>query len=189
MGYSLSMASVKGTIMLPLVKGIRAGVPGARSVLAPELHRYLEERIIVSEWYPEEDHLALLRVLGRAMGPNAYLRMGHHLAQFELGGVYKLSLHAGDARRTLRAFVSLWPQNHDTGKIELSDRKDGGARYTLTEFALPAREICEVVTGYLTEAMRMCIGETVIVVHPRCRANGGPVCVWDIDLPPAAATE
>lgn len=181
------MARVKGSIMLPLVRGLRAGVPDARKAMPAHLHHYLDERIIVSEWYPEEDHLELLQFLGRATGVQSFVPMGHYLAQFELNGVYKLALHEGDAMRTLRAFVKLWPQNHDTGELELGERR-GGVKYTLTDYALPSREICEIITGYIAEGIRMSIDQTVRVAHTRCRANGAPACIWEIDLPAEAAS-
>jgi hypothetical protein len=178
---------VKGTIMQPLVRGLKAGVPDARALVPPHLHRYLEERILVSEWYPEEDHLELLQILGRATGVVSFVPMGHVLAQFELGGVYKLALHKGDAVRTLRSWVKLWPLNHDTGALEITERR-GGATYTLTDYAIPSREICEIVTGYVTEGLRMAIEKTPRVAHSKCRTTGAAACVWEIDLPAAATT-
>lgn len=174
--------------MLPLVKGLRASVPDARALLPASLHRYLDERIIVSEWYPEEDHLMILQVLGKATGVVSFVPMGTYLAQFELSGVYRVALHKGDAMRTLRAFVTLWPQNHDTGSLELVDRP-GGVTYNLSDYAIPAREICEIITGYVTEGIRMSIDRTVRVAHTRCRATGAPKCVWEIDLPAAPPRE
>jgi hypothetical protein len=176
------MARVKGVLMLPLVKSLRAGVPDARALLPPHLHRYLDERILVTEWYPAEEHLALLQCLGRAMSITSFIPLGYMLAQYELAGVYKAALHKGDAMRTLRAFVTLWPQNHDTGALTIAERP-GGATYTVTDLGLPAREICEVSTGYIIEGMRMAIDKTVRVAHTRCRTTGASSCVWEIDLP------
>jgi hypothetical protein len=183
------MPRVKGSIMLPLVKGLRSTVKNARELLRPELHRYLDERILVTSWYPEEEHLELLRVVGGAMGigpGGSYVPMGVVLAQFELGGVYRGSLRPGDAERTLRAFVNLWPQNHDTGAMELTERREGGDALSLADYAMPAREVCDIVTGYVIEGLRMA-DVKVVATHPKCRARGAAICIWDINTTKTAA--
>jgi hypothetical protein len=176
------MANVKGTILLPLVKSLRAAKDDARPLLEPPLDRYLEERVLLTSWYPEEDHLHLMRALGKLMGLSSYQPMGVALAQFELGGVYKAHLHEGDVFRTMRGFSRFWPLNHDTGEVEVTERKGGGT-VTLSGFALVAGEICQVISGYIEEAVRMSIHADAQVTHVRCRANNAPRCVWEVDLP------
>jgi hypothetical protein len=168
--------------MQPLVKGLRANAKDALHRVPEELRHYLEERILVSNWYPEEDHLALLRIFGKAtgLGPEgSYIPFGHFLAQFELGGVYRGSLHVGNLDRTFRAFVKLWPQNHDTGTLEFTPKRRGYT-LTLTGYALVAHEICDIVTGYMDEAVRMVGAAPAWVHHTKCRTHGAPVCVWEI---------
>jgi hypothetical protein len=176
------MAKVKGTILVPLVKALRARKEEARALLAPELQHYLVDRVLVTGWYDEQDHLDLLRVLGLLMGVADYRPMGHALAHFELEGVYKAALHVGDAMRTVHGFTRFWPFNHDTGRVDITERP-GGATLTLTGYALVAREICDIVTGFAEEAMRMSVGRSGEVVHTRCRSTGAPICVWEIELP------
>jgi hypothetical protein len=66
--------------------------------------------------------------------------------------------------------------------------RPGGATYTVTDHGLPAREICEVSTGYIIEGVRMAIDKTVRVAHTQCRTTGASACVWEIDLPAAATS-
>jgi hypothetical protein len=176
------MPSVKGTILVPLIKALRARREDARAALPRELHHYLEERVLLTAWYPEHEHLTMLRVLGKLLSLNSYVTMGTVLAQFELNGVYRAQLHEGDAMRTIRGFTQFWPINHDTGTIEIVER-DGGASVILSGYVIIAREICEIISGYVEEAVRMAIGRAPQVSHARCRANHAATCVWEIDLP------
>jgi hypothetical protein len=176
------MPKVKGTILVPLVKALRARKDEARALLAPELHHYLGERVVVTGWYEEQDHLDLLRVLGRVTGLTDYRPVGHALARFELEGVYKAQLHEGDAMRTVHGFTRFWPFNHDTGQIAVVERP-GGATVTLTGYALVAREICDIVTGFTEEAIRMAAARSGKVVHSSCRSARAANCVWEIELP------
>ena len=54
----------------------------------------------------------------------------------------------------------------------------GGA--TLSGFALPAREVCEIFTGYNAERMTLLGFEEVRVRHPQCRVDGAPTCRWEL---------
>ncbi len=175
------MPSVKGTILVPLIKALRARRDEARAALPPELHHYLDERVLLTGWYPEQDHLALLRTLGKLLSLTSYVTMGTILAQFELRGVYRAQLHEGDAMRTIRGFTQFWPINHDTGTIEVVERKTG-ATVILSGYVIVSREICEIVGGYVGEAVRMAIGRAPHVSHVRCRANHAPTCVWELEL-------
>lgn len=61
-----------------------------------------------------------------------------------------------------------------------------GATFTVTGLGLPAREICEVSTGYIIEGVRMAIDKTVRVAHTQCWTTGADAFIWEIDLPAAA---
>ena len=49
------MASIKGIGMVGIVKVLRALRKDSEAKLPQALHHYLNERVIVTEWYPEED--------------------------------------------------------------------------------------------------------------------------------------
>ena len=90
------MARIKGTAMLNAVKFLRANFKDkALKLLPPELHKYLKAPILASQWYPEEDDLALVRVLARIMkenvpgvGDDVYAYMGRNAAQADFSTFY-----------------------------------------------------------------------------------------------------
>ena len=75
---------VKGVNMLALVKLLRkAGTETAMKVVPPAYRHYLQERILISNRYPEIDHVELLRAASRLMPPKPepWVVMGRHSAQ------------------------------------------------------------------------------------------------------------
>src|SRR4029453_12144455 len=78
------MGRAKGIALLDAVKFLRARRDDAGDVLAPELHKYLDEQIGTSSWYPEEDLVALIRAVAKLLpGPidRALMMMGERGAR------------------------------------------------------------------------------------------------------------
>src|SRR2546428_2763305 len=80
----------KGTGLIPLVAGLKVH-PDIRETLPPQLHRYLDEALLPSGWYPEQDYVALLEVLVAKMNPatvggNVWAFLGRAAAQRDLAG-------------------------------------------------------------------------------------------------------
>jgi hypothetical protein len=61
------MARAKGASLIGLVKWLRHDREAALRALPAGLHHYLEDRIQIASWYPEEDLLALVRALARVL--------------------------------------------------------------------------------------------------------------------------
>ena len=103
------MAKVKGTNFIGLVKVLRTHRERALAVLPPALHRYLEERVLPSTWYPADDFLGLQTAMASVipLGATPYFQMGRLSAQLDLGGIYKNHLKAGDPLRTLTSAQAL----------------------------------------------------------------------------------
>ena len=173
------MPNAKGTVMVGLVKLLRRDKYRARALLAPELEHYLEERIALGSWYPLEDFLALLRASGK-LAPTGitkvFEKQGRAAARDHMAGTY-----SGLSQTThRRATFSLLGSMFDTGVTAVIDRKPGSAVLDYSDFALPARELCEIFTGYNAERMTMLGFEEVRVRHTQCRVDGAPSCRWEI---------
>jgi hypothetical protein len=174
---------VKGVNMQALVKLLRkAGLEAAQKVVPPELHHYLSERILVSNRYPEPDHLELLRAVSRMMPPKPepWIVMGHRSAQTDLGGVYKAHLRAGDPVRTLQSAGALWRNYHDTGDMTVTFPSKGAAVIRLRKFVAPARELCRINIGYFTELVSMSGGRGAGCEELGCVLEGSADCSWSL---------
>ena len=170
----------KGSHVLSAVKVLRANRERALMLLPPSLHKYLEQRILPSSWYPLAEHLGLLRVIVQlwpATG-DTWQMMGRATAQSDLNGIYKMHLKPGDPGRSLQAMAALWRSAHDTGEAVITLDGPTEATMTLVDFGVRSREFCRVTTGYAAEVVTLAGGRDVKVTHPACRDDGAPECVW-----------
>jgi len=173
------MPNAKGTVMVGLVKRLRREKERARPLLAPELAHYLEDRINLGAWYPLDDFLALLRLTGKVAPVGVgkiFENQGRAAAQEHMAGTYKGLSQTTQRRATFSLLSSMF----DTGRTEVIDRQPGSAVLEYSEFAQPARELCDIFTGYNAERMTMLGFEEVRVRHTQCRVDGAPTCRWEI---------
>src|SRR5262249_260208 len=61
--------SPQGTSVAPVPQPLKH-IPGARGVLPSNLHWSLDEKLMVSGWYPEEDYWVLISTLAKLLDPN-----------------------------------------------------------------------------------------------------------------------
>jgi hypothetical protein len=186
------MARTKGAHVIQAVKVLRSQRERALAVLAPELHRYLDERILPSTWYPTEDHLALLRALVSLLpggGVDPWVLLGRGNAQMDLGGLYRRQLKPGDPGRTLEVTQAIWSSAYDSGRVEVAVGGDQSATVKLLDPGFRSRELCRILTGYMMEAVTLAGGRDVQVQHVRCAMTFGIECVWQVQWqpPPASA--
>jgi hypothetical protein len=175
------MASTKGTHVLNAVKVLRQSRERALTALRPALHKYLDQRILPSSWYPLDEQLELLRVIAGLMppAPDPWLIIGRGTARMDLTGVYRSYLRAGHPERMLSSLSALWRSAHDSGEAIVCFDVAGGALITVRHFDLRSREYCRVTTGYLMELVALSGARDERVVHTRCRCvDNGPECVW-----------
>jgi len=182
------MASIKGTAMLNSVKFLRANFrEEALELLPPELHKYLNARILASMWYPEEDALALIRVMARLMkenvpgvGDDVYAYMGRTVAQADFTTFYANLIRPNDPEETLTRVVTTWRMYHDTGSSHASFEGPGRARVDLKDYALPSKEMCSLIKGFREQMLIMAGAQEVSSKEVSCRNRGDPICVWEM---------
>jgi hypothetical protein len=176
------MAKAKGTVVVEVVKSLRANRARALELLPPKLHRYLEERIVVASWYPLEDYLALLRTVGRLLSPAGssalavFEKLGRLAARAHMSGTYSRFKNATNRQASFTLLTSMY----DSGELRVVEREPGWAVLEFVGFAQPARELCETFTGYQLERMGMQGFEDVQVRHVRCRGEGQSACIWEV---------
>ena len=172
-------AKVKGTNVLSAVKALRMGREQAEQLLPPSLRRYLEERILVSSWYPEADLMGLLHVLGKFLpGDDPFYFMGRHTASEHLAGIYRGHLRPGDLERTLRSAPALWRNYHDTGDMTVSIDEPGRATLELSQFTSTTAEFCRLLRGYFSALAEQAGAKDVAVAKVECILGGARACRW-----------
>lgn len=176
------MAKTKGTTIVALVKFLRRNREAAKERVPSRLLHYLDQRVHVASWYPEED----LRDLARAVAPmfpanlgDPFEAMGRASAREHLEGTYGHLFEGTDDPLSIpaRAFA-LWASMHDSGRLDTHVEPPDAIRVELTGFALPSPEMCGIVGGYLAETLRL-VGFPAPRAEPiACRLDGMPSCVW-----------
>ena len=177
------MAKAKGTALIHAVKTLRLKKDVAQTMLPKHLHWYLEDRIMVSSWYPEEDLLEILRALSKVLpdtGMDIYEFMGRVSARTDLGGMYAHLIRQGDPATTLRRTSIIWGLYHDTGKEEVIESGDGYVVTQIAGFEFPSRESCGCVKGWNAELAAMAGGKNVETLHKECVLDGASACRFEV---------
>ena len=174
------MPRVKGANVLAAVKMLRANRERAIALLPARHHHYLDERILVSSWYPEADQLELLRAVSFLLPgtPDPWMMIGRIAARGDLSELYRNMVRPGDLKDALRTFSSLWRTFHDTGELKLSLEEPGRALAALRGYAATTREMCRVIGGYVTEVASVATGRDIRTVKLGCVLDGAPECTW-----------
>ncbi len=178
------MGKVKGISLINAIKTLRANKDAARKALPEHLRSYLDERIVISSWYPGEDQIEILRALAKILpnpGMDVYEFMGREAARADLGGVYAHLLRKGDPAATLRKAAIIWQNYYDSGKEEVVVARDGYVAIELSGFGNPARESCRRIKGYNYELAVMAGGKDVRVDHTQCVLDGAKACRFEVN--------
>jgi hypothetical protein len=179
--------NTKGSNVVELVRFLRSRRDEARDLLPPELHHYLEDRIEVTRWYPEEDSVGLQRAVAALLpvaDDDAYELMGSLNAQLHRKGVYQHLFENVRTEVLPVRIIALWSSVHDTGKVRISLPKPGRSRIDLADFEATSREVCKSTTGYIREIFRMANVENLDVRKTACRLSGDDLCSWTVTWDP-----
>jgi hypothetical protein len=179
------MAKVKGSALDGAVRFLCAQREKAETLLPTSLLHYLDERVSLAAWYPEEDLVGLIRVMLRLI-PGArdevLEEMGRVTAREHLERTYSHLIEGGDLRNLrIRAF-SLWSAMHDSGELRMTEQEPGRVRLELSGYGHPSEELCKISRGYILEVLRL----NGIVAEARkiaCSVRGEPACIWDFRYP------
>ena len=175
------MARSKGTNIILLVKFLRANRERALELLPASCHRYLEERVLPSSWYPVADHRELLRAVGAMLPPGGepFVQMGRVSAQTDLGGIYRASLKPNDPYRSLAALPALWRNYQDTGEIAAQLESPTAVLVVLRGYP-SFREFCGVTGGFVAELVAMTGVKEVAMEKLQCKVDGASDCRWRV---------
>jgi hypothetical protein len=160
------------------------GEAGLERVLAAvqdrEGARLLAAGVRRNAWYPfallMDYYEALERVMGDGDGSLA-LNMNRVLARDDLGTILKafITIFAHPHDIVQRASL-LWHTYYDAGELVLASETPRSVHLEVRNFPAPHRLHCASILGWMTGCIEVTRVESPSVKHPRCRAEGGPVC-------------
>jgi hypothetical protein len=174
----------------------------ARARIPAELLHYLDEPILASGWYPEDDYHVLLQLLAdltpaAAVGGDVWKFFGkvgaqrdiagdqravHERSRTSAAGLYKRFAERGSegiGGIFLRA-TKLWALYHDTGTFTALRSRDDPSVVVLrlTGFRFPSRGVVELQQGYMVEYIRL-LGHTVEGRIRRASGADGGLYEWE----------
>ena len=138
----------------------------------------MNERILVSNWYPEEDYLALVTALTDLLPStegDTWEMFGRVAAQHDLTTVYRSTVRQRTLIGMLRAVRDLFHMYHDTGRIEIQG-DETRAHMDFFDYASISAGHCRFVTSYIREQLRVSIGHEIDVRETLCCAAGDDRC-------------
>jgi hypothetical protein len=181
--------------------------PDGRRLVPERLHKYFDEHIVVSGWYPERDYWILIEALVKTLDPKAIPDPWRYFARFsaqnDIGnadtktanksaGVYRnyASGDASDPAMFFRRAVKLWSQYHDTGAMEIvGGRVLANSVVTrLVGFHIPIEGFVRL-QGYYLEEFGKLIGLPMESKVVRSTARGDVFCEWEAALERSERTE
>jgi hypothetical protein len=179
------LARIKGVALVEMVKFLRRQRAQARELLLPDLHHYLDERILVGSWYPEADVQAILKVYLELLGDkDGYEQAGILLARQNLSTIYASVIGHGESVESVLTYISgLWSNYHNSGR-ETATFSGGVCRIEISGFTVRSAEYCRLVGAYNGELIRVAGGTVEKTRKLACTASGGPTCVWEYDWSP-----
>lgn len=182
------MGRTKGTTLVGAVKFLRAKREDARRVLPEHLHGYLNKKVSLAVWYPEDDLIGLIRaMLALIPGPrDETLRMmGRLTAREHRDGVYSHLMKDG---ATASSSFALWSSQHDTGKLRVVREGSDAIRIDLVGYQNPSPEMCAIIQAYVVETFRLA-GVTVSAKEIACQRSGDEYCSWRCSSADAGALD
>lgn len=156
---STSARHAKGTNLIELIKALKVHqrtrpIDGLSSA-AQEL---LETRILVSDWYPHEPFLELLKVLyerllGRAQERARHLGIAG--ATTALQSTYRAYVHDGDPAGSVLAMRHIWRAFFDFGDLKASLEAEGSVQFVLTGYLDVPPVHAAMITAWPVAAARL----------------------------------
>ena len=181
MGFVAATAgNIKGTGIVGVVRGLRAQRDAALAILPAALHHYLDERVVITAWYPETENVALISTLLRLYPKQSWEGAGQQAAHDALTSVYRNIIVEGDVPETARRMRVNWRNYHDTGNlaVELAPRT---VRVIVASFALVSTEFCRLNTGYFGKLLALAGAQITRTQKLRCTAKHQDCCIWEYE--------
>ena len=181
------MGMTKGTALIGLVKTLRSQRARALELLPAELHHYLDQRVLISSWYPDRGVQRVLKAFIQLMGaPDGWEKAGVLLARKDLTTVYANLLAGRSVESVLTHISALWGNYHDTGTEHASFVK-GKCRIEIRGFAVRNPDYCRLIGAYNGELVERAGGRVRMVRKVSCTSKGDASCIWEYDWSPSNA--
>ena len=179
----MTAARIKGASMVQLVKALRRNKDAARSALPGSLHHYLDKRVHVGLWYPDDEAFQLMKAVAAVLpggGQDPWILMGRASVTGHLDGVYKASINdlLSSPEGVLRYADALWQSIHDGGHLVFEADSPLTGSVILRGYTPPGPELCRLHGAYFEEVMRRAGHPFEELSKRDCVLRGADACRW-----------
>ena len=150
------MAKIKGTAISTVVRLLKD--QGSLAEVPESLSPYLDERVLVASWYPEEDFFSLLQALAQSRPStekDPWPWMGRSIAHVDLLQIYSSMVQKGSPMGTLQRLPRLWRLYHNSGRADVGQVDSNRAQIQVADYAYADEEFCRWMKGYIAEMLRI----------------------------------
>ena len=142
----------KGITIIPLLRHLHMSLRGGKKIaLTARDEALLEQRLIVSDWYPFELWMRLLELQAEIADHDltVAVELGRRGAMELIGSVHRSFVSVNDPHRTLRALSRMWSRYFDFGEVDVADRGTDGAVITLVGYSDMPPWYAHMVAGWI----------------------------------------
>lgn len=177
------MARVKGVAVIGIIKYIKKNHKDVFNKIVEAMSKasakYMDEHILVTEWYPYQLYTDLLRAFDKVVGKgdlSTCIEQGRLSAKHDLSTIFKIFMNFSSIQSMLSRVMVAWSSYYDTGTIEINPLTEKEATYLIKDF--PDIDLAHVknVQGWVEQffliALKVKDVKSEIV---KCQCKGDPV--------------
>lgn len=172
---------IKGVAMQGAIDALLAEEAAARAAMPEELRSYLDEPILASSWYPEEDHFALMEAIAEVFskpGKDVWFWMGRSTASRDLNNLYKAMVQEGQPITTLKRFPKLWKLYRTAGHVKVQTIGSSKGLVRIYDYPFVNVKFAKLIAGFLSEAITISGGKKVVVNPTATGQKVGAPAIW-----------
>lgn len=175
---------VKGTMLMFVVKGVRAAGPEHFDDLLTDADRaLLSQRILPINWYPFDSYRrlfdGLVAVVARGSMPTVR-QWGRDYGSTILEGVYRSTIVPGNPLQTLKNTERRFSSFYDFGRLELTELGPGSVELAIHDFDPTWEAIYEMISGWLERTVELAGARQPRVAITARSWTGAPATVYRI---------
>ena len=154
---------------------------GRLGILDAEIAKLLEQRVIITSWYPFEHFMQLLLVAHQRLtdgSDEAARKLGDMAASEMLHGLHKSFLTPDDPSRTLTALERMWGRYFDFATLTVHPEVSG-ARVVIAGYEDMVRAHGNLLVGWARTAVSLSGADLNVAAVRRAPWEGDPLFeVW-----------
>lgn len=178
------MVQVKGSTLVPRLKFIQERGRGeqkeqALGRLSPEFRQAVALGLLQNQWYPFDYFVQLTQAIDKVFGRGdlSFIpELGRYSAEAALKGIYKVFYKVGSPEFIIKRATRVWSQYYSSGSLTVVTAGPKQVKIVLADFALPLREHCLSVLGWIQKTLEMSAGHPARVEETQCRLKGDTTC-------------